>query len=199
MSSAFMNMNMEVGMEENPFEDGGVPAESSEKKKSGTPDGFIDSADAFEENPFEPVMETVAADSLPVQEEADSDGAWEETEEENEYLETDEAEEAEEIDKAKENNTEIPDADKESEDKKRAENEAAEARRKAEWEARQQAKKEAEQEQLARMSALSDEEVAVEAMKRVGADTERLTRRNMKEGVSEYRILLLPGLLTELL
>ena len=168
MSSAFMNMNMEVGMEENPFEDGGMPAESSEKKKSGTPDGFIDSADAFEENPFEPVMETVAADSLPVQEEADSDGAWEETEEENEYLETDEAEEAEEIDKA-------------------------------EWEARQQAKKEAEQEQLARMSALSDEEVAVEAMKRVGADTERLTRRNMKECVSEYRILLLPGLLTELL
>ena len=36
------------------------------------------------------------------------------------------------------------------------------------------------------MSSLSDEEVAAEAMKRVGTDTERLTRRNMKECVSEY-------------
>ena len=76
--------------------------------------------------------------------------------------------------------------EKESEDKKRAEHEAAEAKRKAEWEARQKAKKEAEQAQLARMSSLSDEEVTAEAMKRVGTDTERLTRRNMKECVSEY-------------
>lgn len=35
MSSAFMDMNMEVGMEENPFEDGGMTAESPEKKKAG--------------------------------------------------------------------------------------------------------------------------------------------------------------------
>lgn len=184
MSSAFMDMNMEVGMEENPFEDGGMTAESPERKKSGIPDGFIDSADAFGENPFEPVMEPAAA-CLPVQEEADSDGACEEPEE-SECLETDAAEEAEETDKTEESNTEVSDTEKESEDKKRAEHEAAEARRKAEWEARQQAKRKAEQEQLAKISALSDEEVAAEAMKRVGTDTERLTRRNMKECVSEY-------------
>lgn len=126
-----------------------------------------------------------AAACLPAQEEADSDGACEEPEE-SECLETDEAEEAEEIDKTEESNTEVSDTEKESEDKKRAEHEAAEARRKAEWEARQQAKRKAEQEQLAKISALSDEEVAAEAMKRVGTDTERLTRRNMKECVSEY-------------
>ncbi len=85
-----------------------------------------------------------------------------------------------------ETNAESSGVEKESEDKKRAEHEAAEARRKAEWESRQKAKKEAEQAQLARMSLLSDEEVTAEAMKRVGTDTERLTRRNMKECVSEY-------------
>ena len=184
MSSAFMDMNMEVGMEENPFEDGGMTAESPERKKSGIPDGFIDSADAFGENPFEPVMEPAAA-CLPVQEEADSDGACEEPEE-SECLETDEAEEAEETDKTEESNTEVSDTEKESEDKKRAEHEAAEARRKAEWEVRQQAKKDAEKAQMERIMAMGEEELISESMKRVGTDTEKLTRRNMKECVSEY-------------
>ena len=184
MSSAFMDMDMEVGMEENPFEDGGMTAESPERKKSGIPDGFIDSADAFGENPFEPVMEPAAA-CLPVQEEAGSDGACEEPEE-SECLETDEAEEAEEIDKTEESNTEVSDTEKESEDKKRAEHEAAEARRKAEWEARQQAKKDAEKAQMERIMAMGEEELISESMKRVGTDTEKLTRRNMKECVSEY-------------
>lgn len=184
MSSAFMDMNMEVGMEENPFEDGGMTAESPERKKSGIPDGFIDSADAFGENPFEPVMEPAAA-CLPVQEEAGSDGACEEPEE-NECLETDAAEDAEETDKTEESNTEVSDTEKESEDKKRAEHEAAEARRKAEWEARQQAKKDAEKAQMERIMAMGEEELISESMKRVGTDTEKLTRRNMKECVSEY-------------
>lgn len=184
MSSAFMDMNMEVGMEENPFEDGGMTAESPERKKSGIPDGFIDSADAFGENPFEPVMEPAAA-CLPVQEEAGSDGACEEPEE-SECLETDAAEEAEETDKTEESNTEVSDTEKESEDKKRAEHEAAEARRKAEWEARQQAKKDAEKAQMERIMAMGEEELISESMKRVGTDTEKLTRRNMKECVSEY-------------
>ena len=184
MSSAFMDMNMEVGMEENPFEDGGMTAESPERKKSGIPDGFIDSADAFGENPFEPVMEPAAA-CLPVQEEASSDGACEEPEE-NECLETDAAEDAEETDKTEESNTEVSDTEKESEDKKRAEHEAAEARRKAEWEARQQAKKDAEKAQMERIMAMGEEELISESMKRVGTDTEKLTRRNMKECVSEY-------------
>lgn len=179
-----MDMNMEVGMEENPFEDGGMTAESPERKKSGIPDGFIDSADAFGENPFEPVMEPAAA-CLPVQEEAGSDGACEEPEE-NECLETDAAEDAEETDKTEESNTEVSDTEKESEDKKRAEHEAAEARRKAEWEARQQAKKDAEKAQMERIMAMGEEELISESMKRVGTDTEKLTRRNMKECVSEY-------------
>ncbi len=178
MSSAFEDMNMEVCMEENPFEEGGMPTGSSEKKESEIPDGFTDGT-MLSETPFDSDSEESAVALLPVQDEADSEGAWFNAEEERECLETDEAEEAED-------NTEVPDAGKESEDKKRAEHEASEARRKAQWEARQQAKKEAEQAQLAKISALSDEEVAAEAMKRVGIDTERLTRRNMKECVSEY-------------
>lgn len=69
---------------------------------------------------------------------------------------------------------------------KRAEHEAAETKRKAEWEAAQQAKKVKIQEQLERIKAMADEDVMMESMKRVSADTEKLTRRNMKECVSEY-------------
>lgn len=72
------------------------------------------------------------------------------------------------------------------EDEKRKAHEAAEAKRKAEWEARQQAKKAAEQEQLDRLAAMSDDEVMASSMKRVSADTEKLTRRNMKECVAEH-------------
>lgn len=72
------------------------------------------------------------------------------------------------------------------ESRKRAEHEAAEARRKAEWEARQQAKRDAEKEQLARIMAMGSEELVAESMGRVRADTEKLTRRSMKECVSEY-------------
>ena len=64
--------------------------------------------------------------------------------------------------------------------------EEAEAKRKAEWEARQQAKKAAEQEQLDKLAAMSDDEVMMASTRRIGADTERLTRRNMKECVSEH-------------
>lgn len=75
---------------------------------------------------------------------------------------------------------------KSEEDKKRAEHEASEAKRKAEWEARQQAKKAAEQEQTDRLNVMSDDEVLKASMKRVSSDTEKLTRRNMKECVLEY-------------
>ena len=187
MSSAFMDMDMEINMEENPFEDGGMPAGSSKKEENGFLDGFTDSA-ALEDNPFDSDREEPDASSFTAQEDAVSDGAWEGTEE-GACSETDgteepiEPEEDAEPEKKREENS---DAEEESEDKKRAEHEAAEARRKAEWEARQQAKKDAEQVQLVRLSSLSDEEVTAQAMKRVGADTERLTRRNMKECVSEY-------------
>lgn len=182
MNSAFEDMNMEVCMEENPFEEAGLPAGDPGQGENRLPDGFMDSTDAAGENPFDSDGQEPDAASLPVQEETVSDGAWEDAEE-SISPETDGAEETGEPEKERE---ESSDAEEQSEDKKRAEHEAAEARRKAEWEARQQAKKEAEQAQLARLSSLSDEEVTAQAMKRVGADTERLTRRNMKECVSEY-------------
>ena len=72
------------------------------------------------------------------------------------------------------------------EEKRRAEHEAAEAQHKAEWDAAQEAKKAAEQEQLDRLKAMSDDEIMEASVKRVSRDTERLTRRNMKECVSEY-------------
>lgn len=72
------------------------------------------------------------------------------------------------------------------EEAKRTAHEAAEAQRKADWEARQRQKKAAMQEQLNRLAAMSDNEVAMAAMKRVSADTEKLTRRSMKDCVSEH-------------
>lgn len=194
MSSAFEDMNMEVCMEENLFEEAELPAGDPGKGENGLPDGFMDSMDAFGENPFDSGGQEPDAAFLPAQEETVSDGAWEDAEESagsetdgaEETGEPEEAGEPAEASKAEKEREESPDAQEEAEDKKRAEHEAAEARRKAEWEARQQTKKEAEQAQLARLSSLSDEEVTAQAMKRVGADTERLTRRNMKECVSEY-------------
>lgn len=69
---------------------------------------------------------------------------------------------------------------------KRKEHEAAEAKRKAEWDTEQKKKKAALQEKLDRLAAMSDDEVMVASMKQVSADTEKLTRRNMKDCVSEH-------------
>ncbi len=91
-------------------------------------------------------------------------------------------EEALQEDKSVENS-----AEKEAEEeRKRAEHEASEAKRKAEWEARQQAKREEEKANLERIMAMGSEELMAESMKRVMTDTEKLTRRNMKECVAEY-------------
>ncbi len=185
MSSAFMDM--EINMEENPFEDGGMPAGGSKKEENGCQDGFTDGT-AFEDNPFDSDREEPDASSFTAQEDAVSDGAWEGTEE-GACSETGGTEETVEPEKDKEpekKREESSDAEEESEDKKRAEHEAAEARRKAEWEARQQAKKDAEKAQMERIMAMSEAELMSESMKRVGTDTEKLTRRNMKECVSEY-------------
>lgn len=73
-----------------------------------------------------------------------------------------------------------------TEKQRRAAHETAEAQRKAEWEARIQAKKAAEQEQAARLMTMSHEELIAASTKRIGAETEKITRRNMKESVSEY-------------
>ena len=83
-------------------------------------------------------------------------------------------------------NAESKDAAEEDEDAKRKAHEEAEAKRKAEWDANQAAKKAAMQEQLDRLEAMSDDEVMTASTQRIGADTERLTRRNMKECISEH-------------
>lgn len=72
------------------------------------------------------------------------------------------------------------------EDAKRKAHDEAEAQRKAEWEEKQRQKKAAEQEQLLKIEGMSDEEVMNTSMRRISSDTERLTRRNMKECISEY-------------
>lgn len=69
---------------------------------------------------------------------------------------------------------------------RRAEHEAAEAQRKAEFDAKQAEKKRAFAEQLAKLDAMSDEEALNAAIQRTATDTEKLTRRNMKELVTEY-------------
>ena len=78
------------------------------------------------------------------------------------------------------------DADKADEARRKQEHEAAEAKRKAEFDAKQAAKKKARQEQLDRIKAMSDAELLAASAERVAADTERLTRRNMKEAVAEH-------------
>ena len=71
-------------------------------------------------------------------------------------------------------------------DAKRKAHEAAEAKRKAEWDAKQAKKKAARQAALDKIAAMNGAELLAEAVKRVAADTERLTRRNMKEAVAEH-------------
>ena len=79
-----------------------------------------------------------------------------------------------------------PEADAEDEAKRKRDHEAAEAKRKAEFDAKQAAKKKARQEQLDRIKAMNDPELLAESVKRIAADTEKLTRRNMKEAVAEH-------------
>lgn len=102
------------------------------------------------------------------------------------------AEETDDGDNADEGQAEPAKADTSNtdadEEKRRAEHEAAEAKRKAEWEAKQAEKKKALQEQMDRLAAMSDDEVVAASMQRVSGDVEKLTRRNMKECVSEYTL-----------
>ena len=64
--------------------------------------------------------------------------------------------------------------------------EAAEAKRKAEFDAKQAEKKAKRQDALDRLKAMNGAELLEAAAGRVAADTERLTRRNMKEAVAEH-------------
>lgn len=135
----FADMNVEIIMSDNPFEDDGLYTDVSSEKEENLSNGFTPIPETFQDNPFE-----TEADSLK------------------------------------------PDTKEETEDKKRMEHEAAEARRKEEWEHQQQEKKAAEKAQLDRIMAMSDTDLMSESMKKISVDTEKLTRRNMKECVSEY-------------
>ncbi|MDE7170269.1 MAG: hypothetical protein K2O11_00070 [Oscillospiraceae bacterium] len=64
--------------------------------------------------------------------------------------------------------------------------EAAEAKRKADFDAKQAEKRAKRQAELDRIKAMNDAELLEAAAGRVAADTERLTRRNMKEAVAEH-------------
>ena len=69
---------------------------------------------------------------------------------------------------------------------RKAEHDAAEAQRKAEFDARKAEKKKNEQLQLLKMQNLSDDDVMVAAAQRASEDTEKITRRSLKECISEY-------------
>lgn len=69
---------------------------------------------------------------------------------------------------------------------KRRQHEEAEAKRKAEWERQQEEKRAAEQATLAKIEQMSETELVKASMERMKQETERLTRRNLKECVSEY-------------
>ncbi len=69
---------------------------------------------------------------------------------------------------------------------KRKAHEETETKRKAEFDERQLAKKQAEEASLQKLNTMSDADIIAAAAKRVSTDTERLTRRNMKECVAEH-------------
>lgn len=69
---------------------------------------------------------------------------------------------------------------------KRRAHEAAEEKRKAELEAAQQAKKQKRDEALQKIKSMSDADIIAESTRRISTDVERITRRNMKECVSEH-------------
>lgn len=77
-------------------------------------------------------------------------------------------------------------AQPQDDDAKRKAHEAAEAKRKAEWDAKQAKKKAARQAALDKIAAMNGAELLAQSVKRVAADTEKLTRRNMKEAVAEH-------------
>ena len=74
----------------------------------------------------------------------------------------------------------------EDEAAKRKAHEDAEAKRKAEWEAKFAERRAQEKAERDRVAALSDDAVMAESMARVSKGFEQLTRRNMKDMVSEY-------------
>lgn len=77
-------------------------------------------------------------------------------------------------------------SEEDSEAKKRKAHEEAEAKRKAEWEAKKKAREEEELFAWESAVTLDDDALIAASMKRLGDDAERLTRRNMKQCVTEF-------------
>ncbi len=135
-----------------------------------------DENDAFEEVPFEdaPPEVTETPATIPVMEPSATDNAGKES-----------SAKAVPPKEVKQPDSQAnDDAAKEAE--KRAIHEAEEAKRKAEFDARQAAKKQAAAEQLSKIQNMSDEEITAAAIQRAATDTEKITRRNMKDMVTEF-------------
>lgn len=73
-----------------------------------------------------------------------------------------------------------------TEEEKRRAHEESEAKRRAEWEAKKHAREEAEQAAWENAVAMDDDRLLQASVKRLGDDAERITRRNMKQCVTEY-------------
>lgn len=73
-----------------------------------------------------------------------------------------------------------------SEDEKRKAHEEAEAKRKAEWEAKKREREEADTMAWEAAIAMDDDALMEASSNRLAADAERITRRNMKQCVTEY-------------
>lgn len=73
-----------------------------------------------------------------------------------------------------------------SEDEKRKAHEEAEAKRKAEWESKKREREEADTMAWEAAIAMDDDALMEASSNRLAADAERITRRNMKQCVTEY-------------
>lgn len=73
-----------------------------------------------------------------------------------------------------------------SEAEKRRAHEESEAKRRAEWEEKKRAREEAEQAAWEAAVAMDEDSLLQASVKRLGDDAERVTRRNMKQCVTEY-------------
>ena len=73
-----------------------------------------------------------------------------------------------------------------SEEEKRKAHEEAEAKRKAEWEAKKREREEADTMAWEAALAMDDDALMEASSNRLAADAERITRRNMKQCVTEY-------------
>ncbi len=104
-------------------------------------------------------------------------GKWNETQDPMDEL----SEAIEEMDNTDESNAPSP-----SEDEKRKAHEEAEVKRKDEWEAKKKAREEADLAKWEKVTAMDADKLMEIATTRVREDTEKLTRRNMKECISEH-------------